>query len=448
MYNLFKTIIFYKKAITSILLKKNILLNNIRKIFKEIFDPISTFRKEIQKKFIPKFKVLEVFLKNLLNSSNLKIQGFSIKILKKILDLKTIFFLNSYIWIKILFIEVFAMIFYKKPDYSTFLKLFEKNYLSLSFLGDIFKILFFFIKIKKKILQKNCQIFICLLVLMSNFQAYPQILRSLKLKLKKINFLMGLFYKNSFSLLFFTISLHGFNLYFFNDFFKEFSLNLSEIVVYNRKYYNSSIFYLLFKKTEKNRINILFFNKKSIHSSFCLDKKSKFNFKQFLKLKNLLEMRKMCVWSNSLNFFSTCLKENPSHFSSKTMDSFLPFKNILLILNEIKYGNIFLFAYSGKYFKTKIEEVFFLHKKFFGGMNHQAIYGKIFYLNCYPSFFSYNLIGKKTTFLGDRMLEKYSINFRCELSFFLFKSSSSKYVPENIPLFFEKMFFSTIFFSF
>ena len=86
------------------------------------------------------------------------------------------------------------MIFFKKPEYSTFLKLFEKNYLSLSYLGDVFKILFCFLKIKKKILQKNCQIFICLLVLLSNLQSYSQISRSLKIKLEKINFLTELFY--------------------------------------------------------------------------------------------------------------------------------------------------------------------------------------------------------------------------------------------------------------
>jgi hypothetical protein len=418
MYNLFKTIIFYKKTITSILVKKNILFCNLRRIIKEIFDPISTFRKEIQKKFIPKCRVLGVFLKNLLNSSNFKIQSFSIKILKRILELKTNFFLNSYIWIKILFIEVFAMIFFKKPDYSTFFKLFEKNYISLSYLGDIFKILFCFLKIKKKILQKNCQIFICLLVLLSNLQVYSQISRSLKIKLKKINFLTELFYKNSFSLLFFTVSLHGFNLYFLKEFFKEFSLNFSKIVGYNRKYYNSSFFYLFLKKTEKNRINILFCDKKPGQCCFCFDEKSKFYIGWLLKFKNLLKIRRMCVWSNSLNFFNPCTKENPPPFPSKTMDNFLSLRNILLNLNEIQYGNIFLFVYSGNYFKTKIEEFFFFQKKFFGIINHPAIYGKVFYLYCYPSFIFYNSIRKKITFLGERMLEKYSIKFRCDFSFF------------------------------
>jgi len=415
MYNLFKTIIFYKKFITSILLKKNILLNHLRKIIKEIFDPISTFRKEIQKKFIPKCTVLEVFLKNLLNSSNFKIQNFSIKILKKILDLKTNFFLNSYIWIKILFIEIFAIIFFKKPDYSIFLKLFEKNYISLNYLGDIFKILFCFLKIKKKILQKNCQIFICLLVLLSNLQVNSQISRSLKIKLEKINFLMELFYKNSFSLLFFTISLHGFNLYFFNDFFKEFSINFSEIVVYNRKYYNWSFFNLFFKKAEKNRISILFCKKKHVQYCFCFDEKSKINVGWLLKLKNLLKIRKLCVWSNSLNFFNTCIKENQSPFPFETMDNFLLLKNILLSLNEIQYGNIFLFVFSGKYFKTKIEEFFFFQKRFFGIINNQVIYGKVFYLYFYPSFFFYNSKEKKIIFWGDRMLEKNFKKIRCEL---------------------------------
>jgi len=418
MYNLFKTIIFYKKTITSILLKKNILLNNIRRIIKEILHPISAFRKELRKKFISKCKVLEVFFKNLLNSSNFKIQSFSIKILKKILDLKTIFFFNSYIWIKILFIEVFAMIFFKKPEYSTFLKLFEKNYLSLSYLGDVFKILFCFLKIKKKILQKNCQIFICLLVLLSNLQSYSQISRSLKIKLEKINFLTELFYKTSFSLLFLTISFYGFNLYFFNDFFKEFSTNLSEVVVSNRIYFSSSFSFLFLKKTEKNRVNILFCDKKPVQCCFCFDKKSKFNIGWLLKLKNLIKIRRMCVWSNSLIFFNTCIKENSSLFLSKAIYNFFSFRNILLNLNEIQYGNIFLFVNPRKYFKTKIEEFFFFQKKFFDDINRQAIYGKVFYLYCYPSFFCYNSFGKKITLLEDRILEKYSINFRFELFFF------------------------------
>jgi len=414
-FTLFKAIIFYKRAIMTILIKKYTSLKKIKRIFEEFFNSIFHFKKKIQKKFAPKLYIFGVYFKNLLSSNNLKIQFFCTRLLKKLMDLKLPFFFNGYLLIKLLFTEFFSIIFYKKSSYITFLKLFEKNYISLSYLGNILKLLFYLLKLKKKLIQKNCQVIICFLILFSEMRICSRISNVLKFKLRENKYFTEFSYKNSFLFLFFTISSNRFNLHFFGKFFKGCSINLSETINFDKRYYDLIFFLLFYERTEKNRINFLFKHDLTKNSCVCFKKKSKKTINWFLGFKNLIKIKKLTCWYNTIKCFNLYLKNSYLSFNFKMVNNFFFFKTIFLILNEINYGNIIPFSNFGKYIKLMKENFIPLQNKLLENSGFQLISRKIFYLECYPSIFFYNLVTNDVNLLGNSEENEHFITPSLEL---------------------------------
>ena len=276
---LVNTIIFYKKIVLDLIIRKNINLKNAEILLKGFYVSVSQFNHTILPKLDFKLKTLKAYLTRFMHSKNINFQNFAVHFISKHVDLNLKFFFDRCIFLRFVFIEIFNFIIKsKRINYPFVLKLLYKNLIPSRYFKHVFKILKNLLNINLCIFRKNCQIYTCFIVLLTRCKSFSKFSKHFDKEFLGFNFLKHFgFFSSMFSLLF-SLFFLGLNLKNLNNRLYEFSTIFFRNKTYENKFGLCKIFFIFLRKIENNRLN--FFAVQNIKKNcLCSIKNSIFKLK-------------------------------------------------------------------------------------------------------------------------------------------------------------------------